>query len=765
MRDRHIHGHTFSSERALKTAASSGGGIVPLLSLEPGQSGLVRRLEGHRFFVSRLAALGFTPGALVCAMRNDGHGPLIVSLRGTQVALGRGEAAHIQVTLAETETCATEPVVRSVTVALAGQPNVGKSTVFNLLTGLNQHVGNWAGKTVERKEGQFAVGGTVFRLVDLPGTYSLTANSEEERIARDFILRERPDMVVAVVDAATLEHNLYLVAELLLLPAPVVLALNMMDVAEQEGIQVEPHVLSAALGIPVVPMSASHNQGLRELVVTVEQLLRGELAYEPRRPTILPAHQLVLAELLTLIADHVPEPYPADWVALKLLEGDDELTALLHAALPPERWEKVQALLYQHEDAILDIAGARYEWIARMVRAAVVRPTVGRVSLTARLDRVFTHPIGGTATLVGVLGIVFWLTYTVGGPLQAWLSARMADLAALIRLQLAGAPHWMMDLLADGLVGGAGLVLTFLPILAIFFATLAFLEDTGYLARAAYLTDRWMHLMGLHGKSFLPLLLSFGCNVPGVLGTRIIESRRARLLTILLVPLIPCTARMAVVTVLAPFFFGRAAGWVAWGLVAVNLLALSGLGILFNRLFFKGEPIAFVMELPLYHLPNFRTIGLYVWKNVVAFLEKAGTVILVASLFVWALSFFPTGEVMQSYLAQVGRGLEPLGQLLGLPWPVLVALLTSFVAKENTIATLGVLYGDLATTLPTIVSPTAALAFLVVQMLFIPCVGTVAAIRQETRSWAWTLGSLVFFLVLSFGLGIGVYQVGRWWGG
>ncbi len=749
----------------MRTAPAPGGGIVSLLSLEPGQSGLVRHLDGHRFFISRLAALGFTPGALVCVTRNDSHGPLIVSLRGTQVALGRGEAAHIQVTLVETETCATEPVVRSVTVALAGQPNVGKSTVFNLLTGLNQHVGNWPGKTVERKEGQFAVGGTAFRLVDLPGTYSLTANSEEERIARDFILRERPDIVVAVVDAATLERNLYLVAELLLLPAPVVLALNMMDVAEQEGIQVEPHVLSAALGIPVVPMAATRNQGVQELVEMLGRLLRGEVTYEPRRPTILPAHQLVLAELLTLIADDVPEPYPADWVALKLLEGDEELTGLLQAALPPERWEKVHALLYQHEDAILDIAGARYEWIARMVRAAVVRPRVGRVGLTARLDHVLTHPFWGLAALIGVLGVVFWLTYTVGGPLQSWLGGLVEALAASLRGQLAGAPVWLVDLVADGLLGGVGLVLTFLPILVIFFAALAFLEDTGYLARAAYLTDRWMHLMGLHGKSFLPLLLGFGCNVPAVLGARIIESRRARLLTILLAPFIPCAARMAVVAVLAPLFFGRAAGWVTWGLVALNLGLLSGLGFLLNRFFFKGEVVAFVMELPLYHLPNLRTIGLYIWKNVVAFLQKAGTVILVASLLIWALSFFPSGEVTESYLAQVGHALEPVGRWLGLPWPVLVALLTSFVAKENTIATLGVLYGDVETVLPTVLTPLAALAFLVVQLLFIPCIGTVATIRQETRSWGWTLGSLLFFLALSLGVGMGVYQVGLLWGG
>jgi len=384
------------------------------------------------------------------------------------------------------------------------------------------------------------------------------------------------------------------------------------------------------------------------------------------------------------------------------------------------------------------------------------------MGLTARLDRVLTHPLWGTLALLGVLAVVFWLTYAIGSPLQGWLDTLIQQGAEASRNGLQGAlPRWMVDLLADGLIGGAGMVVTFLPILVIFFAVLGFLEDTGYMARAAYITDRFMHAMGLHGKSFLPLLLGFGCNVPAILGTRIIETKRARWLTILLAPLIPCTARMAVVAVLAPVFFGRAAVWVAWGLVAVNLGVLAVLGIVFHRFVLKGEQAMFIMELPLYHLPNARTIGLYVWQNVVAFLQKAGTVILAASVVVWVLSYFPAdGDVTQSYLAWIGRGLAPIGALMGLPWMLMIALLTSFVAKENTIATLGVLYGNFETTLPTLITPPAALGFLVVQMLFVPCVATVAAVKQETRSWAWTLLSLGLMLVISLGAGILVYQVG-----
>ncbi|HQE91911.1 MAG TPA: ferrous iron transport protein B [Anaerolineae bacterium] len=665
-------------------------------------------------------------------------------------------------TVIETAPARLSPVAAAtITVALAGQPNVGKSTIFNALTGLNQHVGNWPGKTVEQKTGSCTYRDRRLNFVDLPGTYSLTANSMEERIARDYILHERPDGVVAVVDSAIPERSLYLLAELLQLPTPVVLVLNMMDVATQEGVQVEPQVLQAALGIPVVPMCATKNQGLQEMLDALIDLVEGKFPYNPRRPVILPAHQRVLEQLITLIADHVPAPYPADWVALKLLEGDGEMVHLMQETLPRAVWEQVHSILYQHEDAILDIAGARYAWIARMTRAAVVRPRVGPMGLTARLDRVLTHPLWGMVALLGVLACIFGLTYAIGVPLQEGLDGLIQHLVRAVHDGLHGVPHWLVDLLSDGLLGGAGMVITFLPILVIFFAALGFLEDTGYMARAAYNADRFMHALGLHGKSFMPLLLGFGCNVPAILGTRIIETQRARWLTILLAPLIPCTARMAVIAVLAPVFFGEAAAWVAWGLVAVNLGVLAVVGIVFHRLVLKGEPAMFIMELPLYHLPNARTIGLYVWQNVVAFLRKAGTVILAASVAVWLLSYFPAdGDVTQSYLAWIGRALTPLGKAMGLPWPLMVALLTSFVAKENTIATLGVLYGDFATVLPTLLTPSAALGFLVVQMLFIPCVATVAAIRQETQSWRWTAISVGLMLTLSLTAGVLVYQVG-----
>ena len=655
-------------------------------------------------------------------------------------------------------------------IALAGQPNMGKSTLFNLLTGLNQHVGNWPGKTVERREGHFELDGRMACLVDLPGTYSLTANSPEEFIAREFILREKPGVVVAVVSAANLERSLYLVAELIALDAPLVVALNMMDVAAQEGYHLEAHVLEAALGLPVVPMIASKASGVRELLAEVQSLLNGERVLCPNRPEVRADHREILIDIEALIATHVPGPYPQSWVALKLLEGDVEVARMMQEALPPETWDSIYAILRQHDDAFLAVASGRYEWIGRMLRAALTRPRVGQIGLTERLDRWAAHPFWGLLLLAAILGMVFWLTFVIGSPLQAWLdTVIIAPLSALASSALVWAPAWLQSMLVEGVIGGVGSVLTFLPILVIFFAAFALLEDVGYMARAAYVMDNLMHVMGLHGKSFLPLFLGFGCNVPAIMGTRVIDSWPARLLTILIAPLVPCTARMAVVAFIAPAFFGPYAFWVSWGLVLLTMTALVSSGALLNRVIFKGQRSAFIMEMPLYHLPNTRTIGLLVWQRVQSFVKKAGTAILAMSLVVWALSYLPDGSLDTSYLARIGQLLEPVGSWMGFDWRLTVALITSFPAKENVIATLGVLFGDsseagLTATLAATYSTATALSFLVVTMLFIPCMATVAVTKQETNSWKWTLLSVSMLLALSFAAGVVVYHLAVWMG-
>jgi ferrous iron transport protein B len=737
-------------------------GLQALSEMSTGSRGSVRNLHGGRKFIGRMAALGFTPDTEVEIVQNSGHSAVIVAVRGTQVALGIGEAEKVLVQVATPQGLRPAPT-GTFRIAFTGQPNAGKSTLFNALTGNSQHTGNWPGKTVELETGLFQRGKSAFEIVDLPGTYSLTANSPEERIARDFILTEHPDVVVDIVDASALERSLYLLTELLALPVPVVLGLNMMDVAEEQGIRIEPKVLEAALQLPVVPLVATQEQGLLELAETIERVARKTGAYEPNRPGIREDHREVLDRLEHLIRDHTPAPYPPTWVALKLLEGDEEITQIMTDRLPRAEWEQVHEILKAHEDAILSIAGGRYEWIARMVRAAVTRPRAGQITITERIDRFATHPVWGLLILLGVLGAVFLVTDLIGSPLQRWLSDHVVGAAAgALRGALYGSPWWVTGVLADGVLAGAGMVLTFLPILVIFFAALGLMEDVGYMARAAYVMDRYMHWMGLHGKSFMPLCLGCGCNVPGVLCARTIDSPRARVLTILLTPLVPCNARLGVLAVLAPLFFGSGAVWVSIAVVALNLALLMIVGYGLHELVLGGEHVAFIMEMPLYHAPNARTIGVSVRERSWEFLRKAGGTIVLVSMLVWALSAFPTRDLETSYLADFGHWIAPAGSWLGLDWRMIVALLTSVVAKENTIATLGVLGhgGDLAA-FATSVAPLAAATFLMVQLVFVPCVATVAAIHQETRSWKWTAFSIALLLVISLSAGFAVYQIGR----
>lgn len=653
-------------------------------------------------------------------------------------------------------------------VALAGSPNTGKSTVFNFLTGLSQHVGNWPGKTVERKTGTCQRGDTVFFFVDLPGSYSLTANSLEEEIARDYIIQEQPDVVAVVVDASSLERNLYLVCELWELGVPLVVVLNMMDVADGQGLRVDPQALESALGVPVVPTVATRGEGVSELLDAVQAVAFGEArALTPPPPTSA-AVQALVESLDDMVPPDLAISYPRRWALVKLLEGDRAIVGVMKKALSTNGWRGVNSFLRLHDDAILEIAGARYEWVAETSQLVTHRLERDRVPLGERADRILTHPVGGLLAFLGVVAAIFWAMFSLGTPLQERLDEWLVQGSAeRLESALEGAPDRLVSLLTDGVIGGAGLVLTFVPILAILFLALALLEDLGYMARAAFVMDRFMHLIGLRGKSFLPLFLGFGCNVPAILGSRIVESRSARLTTILVAPLMPCAARMVVVALFAGAFFGRAAALVSWSMVTINLVVLALMALLLSRFVFRGEETGFVMELPRYHAPNWRTVLMATWQRVRAFVVLAGTAILAVSLVVWALSSFPGDNIEDSILGMIGRGLEPVGGLVGLDWQMIVALMTSFVAKENTIATLGVVLGtgegdvNLSTQLTQVMVPAAAVAFIAVQMLFIPCVASVAAIRRETQSWRWTGFAIGYMLGISFAVGVIIYQVAR----
>jgi ferrous iron transport protein B len=656
---------------------------------------------------------------------------------------------------------------KTVTVALAGAPNTGKSTIFNALTGLRRHVGNWPGKTVEKKTGTCRRDSRLFFFVDLPGSYSLNANSPEEEIAREFLAREKPNVVVAVADASGLERNLYFVCELLQLGVPLVLALNMMDVAHSSGLKIDAGALESALGIPVIPMVAREGRGVSQLMEAVDAVADGETRTQVTEPTLNPRIEQLVDELDAMLPTGISLPYPRRWALVKLLEGDPLVRSIVRRTITPDGWQRVKDVLGRHEEAMLEIAGSRYDWAADAWRKSVSRSSRKRVSFGERADRVLTHPFGGLIAFAALLFAVYWLVFEIGIPAQRWLNTNLvARSSDAVRTALAGSPHWVSKLLADGAIGGAGTVLTFAPILIILFFAMALLEDVGYMARGALVMDRFMHRIGLRGKSFLPLFTGWGCNVPAIIGSRIVESESTRLTTILVTPFMPCTARMVVIAVFAAAFFGSAAALVAWGLIMVNLAMMALTALFINRVLFHGEESSFVLELPPYHIPSLRMALLATWDKVIRFVKLAGTVIVIISVTVWALSSFPGEGVGDSVLGQVGRGLEPIGGLMGLDWRMIVGLLSSFVAKEQTIATLGVILGtgqgeELKTSLTGILTPAAAVSFMVLQMLFIPCASSVATIWQETRSGRWTGFVVGYMLVIAFSMAIVVYQVAR----
>jgi len=577
--------------------------------------------------------------------------------------------------------------------------------------------------------------------------------------------------VVLVLNAAALERGLYLLAEVLLLNRPVVVALNMLDVASNQGIQIDAKILQDALGIPVIPMVAKRNNGIKELVAQISSMASFKNKFSPQRPDVSNDHLQIYHDILKLVRPYIQEPYTPEWIAVKLMEGDPEVSKMVESMVESKAqksaYNEIESLLIKHEDALHAVVNGRYDWIEKISRTAVSRFKMGEVVLTDRIDHILTRPIFGIPILLGVMALVFFLTYVVGIPLQGWLSDQIQHFTKFCEPFTINWPEWLRGILFNGVVGGAGSVLTFLPVLLIFFTVMAVLEDVGYMARAAFVMDRFMHLVGLHGKSFIPMFLGFGCNVPAILGARIIETRKARIITLLLIPFVPCTARLAVLTLVSAAIFGSNAVFVSWSIVALNIAVLGIAGIFINKTLWKQDA-PFIMELPIYHTPDIKTIMMVVWSRTLSFVQKAGTIILGVSLVIWFLSYFPRGTVEESFLASFGRLLQPLGVPLGLDWKMITALLTGLVAKENVVATLGVLYSvgreGLSNILPTVMSPESAAAFLVVMMLFIPCAATVAVLKKELNSNKWFYSSIAMTLFVSYLGGIAAYNFVKWLG-
>lgn len=607
--------------------------------------------------------------------------------------------------------------MRARVIALAGNPNTGKSTIFNALTGAQQHVGNWPGKTVEKKEGVWRHQGQIYQIVDLPGAYSLSAYSAEESIARDFISEERPQVVVAVVDAANLERNLYLVVQILEMEANVIVVLNMQDQARAQGWQIDREKLAAALAAPVLFAAARRGEGLAQIKALVAQLATTPPA-AGRKAAVISFDPPIEQALHTLAAHSAAIPalaerYPPRWLAIKLLEEDEacqrKLAHLPEAAgllqMASAQAAELRAALGEDVDTLL--ADRRYAWINALVRAAATRPAQRRASPSDRIDQIVTHRWLGVPFFLAAMWVVFKLTIDIAAPYLDWIDAAVngpaARLAAYGLGRIGWGGGWLERLLVDGVIAGVGGVLTFVPVLAFLYLALGVLEDSGYMARAAFIMDRVMRRLGLQGRSFLPLLLGFGCNVPAIYATRALESRRDRILTGLLVPFMSCGARLPVYLLMAAIFFPAAGSVVVFALYLFGILTALVVGFILARTLFRGQPATpLLLELPPYRLPTLANLRRYVWVRLHEFITGAGTVILAASMVVWLLLALPVSgqgrfaatAVADSAFARVSGLATPLLRPLGFgSWENASALLSGFVAKEVVISAMIQVYG------------------------------------------------------------------------
>jgi len=652
--------------------------------------------------------------------------------------------------------CSSEPFV----VAVAGQPNTGKSTVFNRLTGLRQRVGNWPGKTVDRKEGYVAHAERSCLLVDLPGTYGLTANSLEEEISRDYLLSDAPDAILAVVNAASLERSMYLVAELLALDLPVVIALNMMDVAEQEGRSIKPEALAAAVGVPVLPMvGTAPDQSMQGLVQALLSLDKHQVDSRNNPETTEVVHSVAHQ-----LNEDSPFPKPLLWTAGKIVEKDRALMSRLESSLDPRGIRCLNSCMEGvPESAAMEVYKARQNWIDEVCHD-VVQMEEGHSSPTDKWDKVLLHFVWGRMIAFLVIPIGCLLGVILG--MCTGGMALMGSLAAGPYIK-AFWPGIMGSLVANALVPAVGWVLALLSIIGFIYAIFHFLEDTGYLARVAYLMDPLLSRLGVDGKSAIPLLMGFLCNTVAIAGSRVVNTRRQRFITLCMLPFLPCSGQTGVAFLFAfALFSPGTATLVILGITGVNIAFACLMAFGLNRRLPRTQTSGLVMELPLYHKPNFRTILSGVRTRLEIFTRSTAGFIFAALILVWAASYFPDGNIESSYLYMVGKYLEPLGSLVGFDWRFVVALISSFVAKEVTAGTLAVLFSVSSSNHEAIVhairsaiSPQGALAFIVISNLYLPCVATIVALRSELGTWRDTLALLLGILIVALATALASYHV------
>lgn len=653
-----------------------------------------------------------------------------------------------------------------------------------MLTGGSQHVGNWPGKTVEKKEGKVAVRDQTVHIYDLPGTYSLTANSLEEIITRDFLIREQPDVAVIVVDAGQLERSMYMIAEVVPLGIPIIVALNKMDMALNKGLEIDPGAFEQMTGFTTIPITASRNKGIPELLDAVATIKSTEPASICK--TSLPGEDLPhYHRLLNMVQKNLPQGYSGPWLTSKLLEGDKDVTSMMAEHLSPELWTRLRTFLPRPEEGQMTVAKARYDWIRDILSSLLVgSPERYKRS---RFDVAATHPVWGKLIALAVLFFGVIAAYLVAIPLMIPAFALFFLSNPLQKLLTGIFPASICHLIGDGLMGGLSIALIILGFIGAVFIVLGYLENSGYLARLAYCFDPFMRRIGLHGKSIMPMIMGLVCNIMGVSGSRVIDTWKQRLVTLLVAPIIPCKGLFIVVSFITAIFFGALAPFVFLSLVLVTIVYLSLTSLVLQKVVLKGDSSGLIMELPPYQMPNWRNIRIFATLRMKIFYHRGFWLIVASCVIVWFGIYFPGGSIDNSYLAVFGKNLEFFGELVGWDWRFCITFLIAIFSKEATLGAMAVIFsattaadtdligmamdqdllayissGDFSSFLATIgLSRASALAFVYALFFSLPCFGTLAAIFSETRSILITCGAFLYYFTVSICMGGLAYLVGQ----
>ena len=796
-----------------------------LSELKTGESGIVVKILGHGAFRKRVIEMGFVKGQIIKVLLNAPlRDPIKYSIMGYELSLRRSEADMVEVlpmsqdenasdiahvnTITDGEKAAPvhrdfEGSTRTINVALIGNPNCGKTSLFNIASGSKEHVGNYSGVTVDAKKGHFEYGGYRFNIVDLPGTYSLSSYSPEELYVRRYLRDEMPDVIINVVVASNLERNLYLTTELIDMDRSMVIALNMYDELERSGASLDYKLLGEMIGVPMVPTVSRTGEGIDRLFDTVIGV------YEGRESAVRHIHVNLGKELeegVRVVKDEIKKDgvigahFSPRYLAIKMLEHDAEVEEMVrrspdHKKIFELRDEEVGRIEKHNNDDITSlIANEKYGFIAGALAETLSVSTKETAKTTHIIDAFVTNKLFGFPIFLIIMLFIFWCTFEIGSYPMAWIETAVEWIARVVQENMPEGP--LKDLIADGIIGGVGGVIVFLPNILILYFFISFMEDSGYMARAAFIMDKIMHKIGLHGKSFIPLVMGFGCNVPAIMASRAIESRSSRIITILINPFMSCSARLPVYVLLVGTFFSRHASLVFLGLYLTGILVAVLTARLLRRFWFKTDETPFVMELPPYRIPTMKASLRHMWGKGEQYLKKMGGIILVASIIVWALNYFPlhseysstpSTEAMlsgddskidtsrDSYLEMIGKAVNPVMQPIGFHWRTTVAAIAGAPAKEIVVSTLGVLYTgneeiddkslSARLTAPNPVTgkpdftPASALSLMVFVLLYFPCMATVTAIVRETGSWKYGAFSVVYNTIVAWLVAWLVYNV------